>query len=109
MSIKYPKEYCIAGGTDKDDGGMFIVPFKDIKLYIIASHGGKWDHVSVSLNDRCPTWEEMCFVKDLFFEEPDCVIQYHPPNSEYINTCENALHMWRPQDLEIPMPPVEFV
>src|SRR5262245_54586743 len=26
-----------------------------------------WDHVSVSLSHRCPTWDEMCWVKDLFF------------------------------------------
>ena len=55
------------------------------KLRIIASDGFGWEHVSVSRRDRCPTWEEMCQIKALFWDEDDCVIQYHPPRSEYVN------------------------
>ena len=32
------------------------------EMAIIASWGGGWEHVSVSLRNRCPTWEEMCRV-----------------------------------------------
>ena len=35
-------------------------------LRVLFSDGLGWDHVSVSLADRCPTWAEMCFIKDLF-------------------------------------------
>jgi hypothetical protein len=39
-----------------------------VTVVVIASDGMGWDHVSVSLKDRCPTWEEMCLVKDLAAE-----------------------------------------
>jgi hypothetical protein len=56
---------------------------------------GEFEHVSVSLAHRCPTWEEMCKVKDLFWEAEDVVVQYHPAKSEYVNTCKTCLHLWR--------------
>ena len=64
-----------------------------------------WEHVSVSRRDRCPTWDEMCLVKALFWDEEDCVIQYHPPRSEYVNNHPNCLHLWRPIGVSLPMPP----
>lgn len=78
-------------------------------LRIIASSGDGWDHVSVSLPNRCPTWDEMCRVKRLFFHEDECVIQYHPPEEDYVNENEFVLHMWKPHDVKIPMPPVYMV
>jgi hypothetical protein len=106
MTLKHPEKYCVEKGLD---GGFYIVSLKPRHLFVIASNGGGWDHVSVSLKDRCPTWEEMCFIKDLFFEPEDCVIQYHPPKSQYVNTSNTTLHMWRPHNLDIPMPPLELV
>jgi hypothetical protein len=78
-------------------------------LHIIASWGGGWDHVSVSLEHRTPNWTEMSAVKDLFFYEEECVIQYHPPKSEYVNYHPFCLHLWRPQGKTIPLPPSIFV
>ncbi len=68
-----------------------------------------WDHVSVSLETRCPTWKEMCMVKDLFFEPEETVIQYHPPKSVYIRDSHFALHLWRQQGVEIQLPPLWMV
>lgn len=68
----------------------------------------RWEHVSVSLENRCPTWDEMCFVKDLFWEPEECVIQYHPPRSKYVNNHPYVLHMWKPPR-KIAMPPIELV
>jgi hypothetical protein len=68
-----------------------------------------WEHVSISLPHRTPNWTEMCFVKDLFWREDECVVQYHPPKSDYINTHPNCLHLWRPLDGVIPMPPLYLV
>jgi len=67
--------------------------------------GEPWDHVSVSRIDKCPTWEEMCFVKSLFFDDEECVVQYHPPKSSYVNNHPNVLHLWKPSVTQIPMPP----
>jgi hypothetical protein len=68
------------------------------------------DHVSVSLSvKRCPDWEEMCMIKDMFWDDEDCVVQYHPPKSEYVSMHPFCLHLWRPIGIEIPRPPSIFV
>jgi len=82
---------------------MFPTSRGDIK--IIASFGEGWEHVSASLFYRCPTWDEMCMVKDFFWGEEDTVIQYHPAKSEYINYHPHCLHLWRPINKEILCPP----
>jgi hypothetical protein len=63
-----------------------------------------WEHVSVSGARRTPNWEEMCFVKDLFWGDEECVIQFHPPKSEYINMHPHCLHLWKPMGAEIRRP-----
>src|SRR4051812_27513200 len=77
--------------TDGFNGAFQLMGPNGRSLRIIASdakRGGDkypWDHVSVSIEGRCPNWKEMCFVKDLFFDEQEAVIQYHPPASMYVN------------------------
>jgi len=93
------------------DGGYAIAYLPGTKkpFNIIFSFGGGWDHVSVSYVNRCPTWDEMCYIKNIFFDEEECVVQYHPPKSEYVNNHPYCLHMWKPQNQELPTPPKEFV
>lgn len=64
-----------------------------------------WEHVSVSLPNRCPNWPEMCFVKDLFWTEDETVIQFHPPKADYVNNHAFCLHMWRDTKFNIRLPP----
>lgn len=86
--------------------GTFVIPLRHgQRLYVIASNGMGWEHVSVSRRDRCPTWEEMCAVKAAFWSPDDCVVQYHPPESDYVNNHSYCLHLWRPTDAVIPRPP----
>ncbi len=95
-----------------DHNGAFLVRGPERRsLVILASDGGGWDHVSVSIDDShdTPTWAEMCFAKSLFFEPEETVLQYHPPRSRYINHFEGCLHLWRPQTAEVPMPPLVLV
>lgn len=89
-------------GTDESDGnnGCFMIYSDGVKIRIIAStaefpEAQGWEHVSVSLADRCPTWEEMCFVKSLFWEDEECVVQFHPPKSDYVNCHPHCLHLWK--------------
>jgi hypothetical protein len=95
--------------------GAFTIksPYVDDILRIIACDAGPdtqgWEHVSVSTNNRCPFWEEMCFIKGLFWEAEECVFQLHPPESEYINFHPYALHLWRNVDRPVPKPPSAFV
>lgn len=93
------------------NNGLFIVPgLATHRLLCIVSDGEGWEHVSVSLTkkQRLPLWEEMCYVKDLFWEAEEVVIQYHPRASAYINFTE-ALHMWRPLGVVLPEPPTSLV
>lgn len=97
------------GTTKETDGncGLFAIPLPNSRdeLRVIASDGDGWEHVSVSLVNRCPTWSEMCAVKDLFWNAEDCVMQLHPPRSEYVNYHPYCLHLWRPVAGAIPQPP----
>lgn len=54
-----------------------------------------WEHVSVSTKRRVPNWEEMCWVRDLFWDEEETVVQFHPPKSQYVNFHPYCLHLWR--------------
>ena len=77
---------------------------------VVASDGEGWEHVSVRMvdkstgNDRTPTWAEMCKIKDIFWDSEDCVIQFHPPKTEYVNNHPHVLHLWRPVNINIPTP-----
>jgi hypothetical protein len=97
-----PQVLALYGGAGDDTCGVFRVPQG---LMAVASSGGGWDHVSASRKDRCPTWEEMCRVKDLFFNDDEWAVQYHPPRKANINAHPYCLHLWRPQGIEIPTPP----
>ena len=79
------------------------------KLRVIASWGDGWDHVSVSLQNRCPLWDEMQFIKQCFFEDEEAVMQLHPRKSDYVNFHPYCLHLWKPQSAVIPVPPTWMV
>ena len=114
--MMFPEQYRVTTGkmgTEPGGNGLFLIDrpgvYGKIKIAVIATNGMGWEHVSVSLqginNNRCPTWDEMCFVKDLFFSEDDCVVQYHPPKSHYVNNHKYCLHLWRPLVQDMPVPP----
>lgn len=91
---------------DGNNNGVFFIPNGDgLTLQVVASDGMGWEHVSVSADGRCPTWHEMCEIKALFWDDDDCVIQFHPPKADYINNHPYCLHMWRPIGVELPRPP----
>ena len=94
------------------DGGCGVIrlPRQNKKGYteasIIWSRGGGWDHVSVApFSGANPTWDDMCFIKDMFFDDEDWVVQFHPAKSEYVNNMPNCLHLWRPIGQSMPVPP----
>ena len=85
--------------------GAFFVQCDGVELKVIMSTDGGWDHVSVSTPTRCPTWEEMHWIKQRFFRPDEAVMQLHPPESDYRNFHPYCLHLWRPQRESIPLPP----
>lgn len=81
--------------VDKNNG-FFIIPGPyGRELVVIGSDGMGWEHVSVSLEKHIPSWDEMNFVKGLFWDETDTVIQFHPPKKVYVNNHPRTLHLWR--------------
>ena len=75
---------------------LLVHPATRAKLAVIASCDNGWNHVSVSLENRTPTWDEMCFIKDLFFDAEELCIQMHPKRSQYVNKHRHCLHIWQP-------------
>lgn len=99
-------------GTSMSDhcNGAFIIVVNGRTLRIMASDGTDedahgWEHVSVSRANKCPTWEQMCWVKDQFWEAEEVVFQLHPKRSEYISHHPYCLHMWRHKVIPCPAPP----
>lgn len=98
------------GSVGDSSSGVFRVKnWAGELLSIIASSGEGWDHVSVSHPRRPPTWGEMEMVKRLFFKEHETAMQLHVPTTDHINIHDNCLHLWRPLDREIPLPPKYMV
>ena len=100
-----PEKYRIITGSmgstkGYGNNGAFLVKTLKLKrsLTVIASDELGWEHVSVSLADRCPTWEEMSFIKSLFWDDADLVVQLHPPTDQHINNHNYCLHLWRKAD-----------
>ena len=110
------QERCVAAPPFHPDHsqltGMFRIEDKaGTLIHVIASDGSGWEHVSVSISgaERCPTWGEMCLVKDLFWHKNETVIQYHPSEKTYVNNHPYVLHLWRPTGKKIPNPPTILI
>ena len=106
--------------------GAFYVPSPEPGwgLFLICSDGcaddavgelALWEHVSVAAHRekspaiRIPTWKEMSYVKRLCWDAEDCVVQYHPAESSYVNHHPAVLHLWRWRAGVFPTPPIEAV
>lgn len=114
--LRVPEQWRIKEGelaSNKSYGcnGAFELPgiISGRRLFAIVSDQDGWDHVSVSGTRGlgrtfCPNWAEMAYVKSIFWEQEDCVMQLHVPASQHISNHDYTLHLWRPQHAEIPLP-----
>lgn len=85
-------------------GGVGEVEIGDWSGSVIwGEDEGGWEHVSVSPynHDITPSWNDMCRLKDIFFEDEEVVLQFHPRKSQYVNIMNNCLHLWRPKEKEL--------
>jgi hypothetical protein len=91
--------------------GFFCLILDSRKIKVIASDTDGWQHVSVSIegSDHTPSWSIMCQVKDMFFDSNDWVMQLHPPKENNISNHPGCLHLWRPTESQIPIPPAIMV
>ena len=83
------------GGAFQLDGLQIIAP---------PDYSG-FDHVSVSRKGRVPNYSEMKRVKRIFFGPDEWAMELHAPPSRHINVNSNVLHLWRPTEKELPIPP----
>lgn len=67
--------------------------------------GIKWEHVSVSTPTRCPTWDEMDWIKRLFWNDEEIVQQFHVNDSRKTNQHPYCLHLWKPIGKDVELPP----
>ncbi len=98
-----------------DPYGAFRIPYQQTTLLCLAVSGETsradlgdehaWDHVSVSLPARTPTWAEMQFIKSVFWNDNETVMQLHVPAAQHIDRHPYCLHLWKPLLIPIPRPP----
>lgn len=91
------------------NNGCFKIPLGAKTASVMISDGDGWEHVSVSFADRCPYWDEMCQIKNIFWAADETVIQYHPSKLNYVNNHPHCLHLWRPLSKSLPLPPTYMV
>ena len=106
-----PHTLLMYGNYGDGSNGAFLVPSPiDRKpLKVIAARDEGWDHVSVSRENRIPNWLEMNEVRRLFFLPTETIIQIHPPVDKYVNIHPYVLHLWRPLEWEVKLPPSYLV
>lgn len=99
------------GSVGDDKVGCFLIPSprsKKHKMFVMASSGEGWEHVSASCKNRVPDWYEMDHLAKMFFPK-EVVVQYHVPVDQHVNNQPHTLHMWRPLEGDIITPPVVMV
>jgi hypothetical protein len=89
------------------DGFRAIIGMPGWSGSVVCSTGCGWEHVSVAPFKRryVPGWDDMCKLKELFWNDDEAVIQIHPPKEEYVNNLQNCLHLWRCTYKEMVLPP----
>jgi len=97
------------GTKEGDNKGLFFIPLwnkpSTVLRVLCAPMDGEWQHVSVSLPNRTPSWTEMNMIKKMFWGDDVTVVQFHPKKSEYVNTHPHCLHLWKKRDEEYELPP----
>lgn len=90
-----------------DDGGHGDIHIGGWDGSVVFSWGAGWEHVSVHpyVKRIMPSWDDMCKLKDIFFEDSEAVIQIHPPKDQYVSNLNNCLHLWRCSMKEMVLPP----
>jgi len=93
--------------------GMFVIDGPcGTSLRVMVSDGTDWpfelpawEHASVSTASRTPNWREMEFVRELCWMPDELVLQFSVPRDKHINCHPYCLHLWKPIDVQIPLPP----
>lgn len=96
-------------GRHTDDGFQVTFRWHGLEFTVRASWGMAWDHVSISTPHRTPSWREMDLICRCLWAPAEVVMQLHMPPADNVNIHPYCLHLWRPQNSVIPLPPVACV
>ena len=104
--IKKTPNLFIEAETKNDGmGGKYYDKYTGKWLNFIFSYQMGWEHLSVSMPSRTPTWDQMCIMKDIFWNKNEACVEYHPREEDYVNNHKHCLHIWRPTHEPLPTPP----
>lgn len=104
--IRNTRNLFIEAETDNDGmGGHYYDAVSGKNLNFIFSYQMGWEHLSVSMPSRTPSWDQMCRMKDIFWNQDEACVQYHPKEEDYVNMHKHCLHIWRPTEEHLPTPP----
>jgi hypothetical protein len=89
------------------DGGKADIHIGGWDGSVIWSTSAGWDHVPVCpyIKRIIPSWDDMCQLKEIFFNDDEAVIQIHPEKDMYVNNMPNCLHLWKCTYKEMILPP----
>ena len=94
-----------------DEDGVFSIssnytdPITRKQYFVKFTYGFGWEHLSASQRNRIPDWDTMCKLKDIFWRDDECCVQFHPKKEDYVNNDEHTLHIWKQIDKDYEMPP----
>ena len=95
--IRKTRNLFIKAETENDGmGGSYYDKDSGKYLNFIFSYQMGWEHLSVSMPSRTPTWDMMCRMKDIFWNDDETCVEYHPAKNLYVNNHPHCLHIWRP-------------
>ena len=85
--------------------GYYYDSINNKRLTFIFSYQLGWEHLSVSMPSKTPSWDQMCRMKDIFWNKDEVCVEYHPKEEDYVNMHPHCLHIWRPIEEYLPTPP----
>ena len=62
----------------------------------LVTDGSTWIHVSVSRNDRIPSWPEIMKIKNEFIGIDREAYQVLPAKQDHVNIHSHCMHLWFP-------------
>lgn len=75
--------------------GTYTDPVTRKVWVFVFSDEPNFEHLSVSSHNKTPDWDTMAKIKDVFFQDEEECVQFHPKKSQYVNLMEHCLHIWR--------------
>ena len=83
--------------------GMISLPDSGDATVVVGTDEDGYEHVSVAPTNqrKLPSWDDMCYVKNIFWDEEEECYQIMPKKSEYVNIKKNCLHLWKPIGYEL--------